>query len=177
MSQKTLGALLTIAVALSACNTSSQSLPQTQTTAAPPVSSPLPATPQFGTAASSAKPSVTVYKSPTCGCCSNWVEHMRTNGFDVKALDVDDVDLVKRSYGVPRSVDSCHTALVEGYVVEGHVPADAVMRLLRERPKVAGIAVGGMPMGSPGMEVPGQKDPYVIASFDKAGQTAVYDRR
>ena len=124
-----------------------------------------------------AKPSVTVYKSATCGCCSGWVEHMRRNGFDVKAVDVDDIDVPKKTYGVPQATRSCHTSLVGGYVIEGHVPADAVMRLLRERPKVAGLAVRGMPIGSPGMEMGGQKDPYVIATFDKTGQTAVYERR
>jgi hypothetical protein len=124
-----------------------------------------------------AKPSVTVYKSPTCGCCSKWVDHMRTNGFDVKALDVEDIDTVKRTYGVPPALGSCHTSLVGGYVVEGHVPADAVTRLLRERPKVAGLAVPGMPVGSPGMEVAGHRDPYSIVSFEKTGKYAIYERR
>jgi len=124
-----------------------------------------------------AKPSVTVYKSPTCGCCSLWVDHMRKNGFEVKAMDVDDVSTVKKAYGVPAALTSCHTSLVNGYVIEGHVPADAVARLLRERPAVAGLAVPGMPIGSPGMEVGARRDPYVISSFDKAGQSAVYERR
>jgi hypothetical protein len=124
-----------------------------------------------------AKPSVTVYKSATCGCCSGWVAHMRQNGFDVKAVDVDDIEVPKKTYGVPPAASSCHTSLVGGYVIEGHVPADAVMRLLRERPNVSGLAVRGMPLGTPGMEMGGQKDPYVIATFDKAGRTAVYERR
>lgn len=123
------------------------------------------------------KPAVTVYKSATCGCCSGWADHMRRNGFVVTTVDVDDITVPKKTYGVPPAVSSCHTSLVGGYVVEGHVPADAVTRLLRERPKVAGLAVRGMPIGSPGMEMGGQKDPYVIASFDKAGQTAVFERR
>jgi hypothetical protein len=124
------------------------------------------------------KPQVTVYKSPTCGCCSNWVEHMKAAGFDVKAMNVDDIDQVKKTYGVPASGSSCHTALVNGYVVEGHVPADAVQKMLREKPAIAGIAVPGMPAGSPGMEVPGgRKDPYAIMSFDKKGTVAVYERR
>jgi hypothetical protein len=124
-----------------------------------------------------ARPSVTVYKSATCGCCSGWVAHMRQNGFDVKAIDVDDIEVPKKTYGVPAAASSCHTSLVGGYVVEGHVPADAVLRLLRERPAVAGLAVRGMPIGTPGMEMGAQKDPYVIASFDKSGRTAVYERR
>jgi hypothetical protein len=129
-------------------------------------------------AAQTAKPQLTVYKSPTCGCCSKWVEHMQANGFDVKAINVDDVDKVKREHGVPASAASCHTGLVNGYVVEGHVPADAVLKMLKDKPAIAGIAVPGMPMGSPGMEVPGgQKDPYTIVSFDKTGKTAVYQRR
>jgi hypothetical protein len=129
-------------------------------------------------AAQGAKPQMTVYKSPTCGCCSKWIEHMRASGFEVKAVDVDDIDKVKREHGVPASAASCHTGLVNGYVVEGHVPADAVLKMLKDKPAIAGLAVPGMPMGSPGMEVPGgQKDAYDIVSFDKGGKTAVYQRR
>jgi hypothetical protein len=125
-----------------------------------------------------AKPQMTVYKSSTCGCCSNWVAHMKANGFDVKAIDVDDIDKVKQEHGVPAAAASCHTALVNGYIVEGHVPADAVVKMLRDKPAIAGIAVPGMPMGAPGMEMPnGQKEPYTIVSFDRSGKTAVYDRR
>jgi hypothetical protein len=129
-------------------------------------------------AQSAAKPQMTVYKSATCGCCSKWVEHMQANGFAVKAVDVDDLDKVKRDNGVPQSAASCHTGIVSGYVVEGHVPADAVLKMLKEKPAIAGIAVPGMPMGSPGMEVPGgQKEAFDIVSFDKAGKTAVYQKR
>ena len=124
-----------------------------------------------------AKPAVTVYKSPTCGCCSKWIDHMRANGFAVQANDVEDVSVVKRANSVPPRLGSCHTGLVEGYVVEGHVPADAVARLLRERPDVAGLAVPGMPVGSPGMEVGDRRDPYSIFSFDKTGRYVVYERR
>jgi hypothetical protein len=126
---------------------------------------------------SSAKPTLTVYKSPTCGCCSMWAEHMRRAGFDVKQINVDDLDAVKRTYGVPPALGSCHTGLVNGYVVEGHVPADAVLRMLKEKPQIVGIAVPGMPIGSPGMEQGSRRDPYSIMSFDKAGKTAVYDKR
>ena len=129
-------------------------------------------------AQSTAKPQMTVYKSATCGCCKNWVEHMKANGFDVKAIDVEDIDKVKRDNGVPASAESCHTGIVNGYIVEGHVPADAVTKMLKEKPAIAGIAVPGMPMGSPGMEVPsGQKEPYSILAFDKAGKTSVYQKR
>ena len=120
-------------------------------------------------------PSVTVYKSPTCGCCTKWVDHMRANGFVVTATNVEDMAAVKQKYGVPDKVGSCHTSLVGGYVIEGHVPADVVKRLLAERPKVAGLAVPGMPASAPGMDIPGQ--PYTIVGFDRAGQLTVYERR
>jgi hypothetical protein len=122
--------------------------------------------------------SVTVYKSPSCGCCSKWIDHMRANGFEVTSHNVDDIAALKAKHGVPSRAASCHTSLIGDYVVEGHVPADAVKRLLRERPNVRGLAVPGMPMGSPGMEVPsGQKDPYAIVSFDAEGRQTVYERR
>mgnify|MGYP002785392978 FL=1 len=125
-----------------------------------------------------AKPAVTVYKSATCGCCSKWVEHMKANGYTVTALDVDDIEVPMKTYGVPASAASCHTAVVGGYVVEGHVPADAVTRMLREKPAIRGIAVPGMPTGSPGMEVPGYPAAkYDIVSFDKLGKTALYEKR
>jgi hypothetical protein len=135
----------------------------------------------FGVGSSSraeqSAPSVTVYKTATCGCCSMWVKHMREHGFDVRAIDVEDMGRVKATYGVPAALESCHTSLVGGYVLEGHVPADTVRRLLRERPTAAGIAVPGMPAGSPGMEVPGRRDPYAIVTFDRSGQYAVFERR
>jgi hypothetical protein len=103
---------------------------------------------------------------------------MKANGFDVRTVDVDDIDKVKRTYGVPPSAASCHTALVDNFIVEGHVPADAVSRMLREKPNIAGLAVPGMPIGSPGMEMPGApKDPYAIVAFDKNGGTSIYERR
>ncbi len=131
-----------------------------------------------GMAQAPAQPAVTVYKSATCGCCSKWVEHMKTNGYAVKTVDVDDIEVPMKTYGVPSSAASCHTAIVNGYVVEGHVPADLVTRMLREKPPIKGIAAPGMPMGSPGMEVPGYKaDSYDVVSFDKLGKTALYAKR
>jgi hypothetical protein len=128
--------------------------------------------------AQTAAPSMTVYKSPTCGCCSKWIDHMRSHGFDVKSTDVEDVSSIKTKQGVPAEAASCHTALVGGYVIEGHVPADSVKRLLREKPKVTGLAVPGMPVGSPGMEVPsGQVEHYDVVSFVRGGATTVFDRR
>jgi hypothetical protein len=118
---------------------------------------------------------VEVYKTPTCGCCSKWVEHLRTNGFTVRTTDLESTGAVQRSFGVPPEVRSCHTASVGGYVVEGHVPAREVKRLLKERPRVEGIAVAGMPTGSPGMEVPGTAPhPYHVVAFDKSGQITVF---
>ena len=112
---------------------------------------------------------VTVYKSPTCGCCSEWVKHMRANGFKVEAHDLDDVSPIRRRYGVPGSLASCHTAIVEGYAIEGHVPASDIQRLLRERPKVIGLSVPGMVVGSPGMEQGGKVEPYDTLAFDERG--------
>lgn len=125
----------------------------------------------------SAFPVVEVYKDPNCGCCLKWVEHLRQAGFTVRATDTNDLGAVKDAHGVPAQVESCHTALVAGYVVEGHVPADDIVRLLRERPAIAGIGVAGMPIGSPGMEVPGTKaQQYEVAAFDKDGRTHVFAR-
>ena len=120
-------------------------------------------------------PTVQVYKSPTCGCCANWVTHLQKAGFTTRVTETDDVASIKAQRGVPARVQSCHTAVVDGYVIEGHVPAGDVQRLLRERPAVVGIAVPGMPIGSPGMEVPGQKpQAYDVVAFDKQGQTRVF---
>jgi hypothetical protein len=121
---------------------------------------------------------VTVYKSPTCGCCTEWVAHLRRHGFRVKTEDLPDLSSVKTRHGVPAALQSCHTAIVEGYVVEGHVPADLVERLLRERPRIVGLAVPGMPVGSPGMEVPGvPADRYRVLTFDRSGKTDVFATR
>lgn len=117
----------------------------------------------------SAEPArIEVYLSPTCGCCMKWVRHLEAEGFSVSVNDVRDVRPIKAAQGVPSSPRSCHTALVDGYVVEGHVPANDVKRLLAERPKVAGLAVPGMPVGAPGMEGP-NRERYRVMSFDAAG--------
>jgi hypothetical protein len=128
--------------------------------------------------AAQAPPTLVVYKTSTCGCCSGWVDHMREAGFTVDARDVPtnaDLMRVKVDAGVPGAMATCHTALVGGYVVEGHVPASDVQTLLRERPAVAGIGVRGMPIGSPGMEVEGvTPQPYNVLAFDTQGQTHVF---
>lgn len=108
-------------------------------------------------------PTVEVYKSPACGCCNKWVTHLRDAGFVVRATDLPDVSDIKTKYKVPGDLASCHTALVEGYVVEGHVPAGDIWRLVKERPKITGLAVPGMPEGSPGMEGPKPERYDVIA--------------
>lgn len=123
-------------------------------------------------------PEVTVYKSPTCGCCTEWIRHLERAGFTVAARDVDDLAPIKRQHGVPQALESCHTAIVAGYVVEGHVPADVIQRMLQERPQVAGIAVPGMPAGSPGMDYPDVRpQPYDVMAFRAEGGWSVYERR
>ena len=120
-------------------------------------------------------PVVEVHKDPTCGCCSKWVDHLQAHGFTVATKDTTDMAAFKTSHGVPRRVQSCHTALVDGYVVEGHVPATDVQQLLKERPPIAGLAVGGMPVGSPGMEISGVKaQRYDVMAFGKDGETRVF---
>jgi hypothetical protein len=119
---------------------------------------------------------VAVYKSATCGCCAKWNDHMRTAGFTVNSTDLPDVAPIKDKHGVPPQLRSCHTAVVGGYVIEGHVPADVIKKLLRERPAVVGIAVPGMPSGSPGMEG-SHVDSYNVMTFDKSGATKVYASR
>ncbi len=113
-------------------------------------------------------PRVTVMKDESCGCCDAWVEHIRASGFTVTVENVKDINRVKAKLGVPRRLTSCHTAQVGPYVVEGHVPAEAIKRLLSERPMARGLAVPGMPVGSPGMEAPGQPlEVYEVMLFDQ----------
>jgi hypothetical protein len=120
---------------------------------------------------------ITVYKSPTCGCCAKWVEHLQAAGFRPEVHDETQMDAVKTKVGVPADLRSCHTAIVDGYAIEGHVPADVIRKLLEERPKVAGIAVPGMPVGSPGMESGDQKTPYDVVAYTKDGTTSIYAKR
>ncbi|MBF0097418.1 MAG: DUF411 domain-containing protein [Magnetococcales bacterium] len=116
-----------------------------------------------------------VYKAASCGCCSAWVTHMEKNGFIVKVEEVSDVTAMKRQLGVPPNIDSCHTGVIGDYLVEGHVPAGDVLRLLEEKPPVRGIAVPGMPTGSPGMEISGQKpDAYQVITFTTEGQSWLF---
>ena len=118
---------------------------------------------------------ITVYKNAQCGCCRAWVEHLRKEGFQVTAKDVDDLAAIKTKLGVPSSLSSCHTAIVGAYVVEGHVPAADIRKLLATKPKVTGIGVPGMPVGSPGMEMPGYPpDKYTVMTFAKDGKQRVF---
>jgi len=116
---------------------------------------------------------MTVWKSPWCGCCGKWVEHMRAAGFEVQVEEVENLGLVKRMVAVPDELQSCHTARVGGYTIEGHVPAADVVRLLDERPDALGLFVPGMPSGSPGMEN-GEHDPYDVLMLKRGGDTEVF---
>ncbi|KAA2235151.1 DUF411 domain-containing protein [Salinarimonas soli] len=118
---------------------------------------------------------LTVYKDPTCGCCAGWAKHMRNAGFAVTEKPVADLAEVKARAGVPAALQACHTAFLEGYVLEGHVPAHAAERLLRERPAIAGLAVPGMPVGSPGMAGP-DPEAYDVMAFTKEGVPSLYLR-
>ena len=119
-------------------------------------------------------PTVEVWKSPACGCCGGWVTHLRAAGFSVVVRDVDDVDPIKRTHGVTTELASCHTALVEGYVVEGHAPASDIRRLLAESRAIKGLAAPGMPSGAPGMGEDGSR--YDVVAFGGAGGTSVFAR-
>ena len=117
---------------------------------------------------------VTVYLSPTCGCCKKWVAHLEQAGFMVKQVELADLSEIKAQAGVPEKLHSCHTALVGRYAIEGHVPAEDIKRLLAENPDVHGLSAPGMPVGSPGMEVEGRKDKYDVVSFTRSGQSSVW---
>jgi len=117
-------------------------------------------------------PEMTVYKSPTCGCCSKWVDHVKAAGFTVKTIDQSDLSELKADLGVTKALSSCHTALVGGYVIEGHVPAADIQRLLKEHPKIVGLAAPGMPGAGPGMDT--SKEAYDVLAFDSAGKTTVW---
>jgi hypothetical protein len=119
---------------------------------------------------------VTIYKSPWCGCCGAWAEHLEQSGFAVRIVEREDLEPIKERYGVPGELGSCHTALVEGYTIEGHVPAADIRRLLAERPAAKGLAVPGMPLGSPGMESGGQRERYQVILFTEDGGQTVFAR-
>ena len=152
-----------LAVAVIAANVVAYAQPKAQTK---------PAAPK---AATGAKTPVTVYKTPTCGCCGNWVQYMNAQGYACTVTNLADLNDVKVKNGVPANLQSCHTSLVGGYVIEGHVPAEDIERLLREKPAIAGLAAPGMPAGSPGMDVP-NSPAYDVIAFEKDGRQRVYAR-
>ena len=119
-------------------------------------------------------PVIDVYKNPTCGCCNKWIDHLKANGFGVRSYDTDNVAQHKARLGVPPGYGSCHTAEVDGYVIEGHVPAREIKSLLKEKPRARGLVVPGMPVGSPGMEADGRKDPYKVFLVNRNGSTQTY---
>ena len=160
------GPLFTLAFLFAACGSPrSDAAPETSPAAV--VSS----SPPLATGVDTA--TLVVYKEATCPCCNAWVDYMRSNGFRVVTYNVTDLDAVKQKHNIASNLQSCHTTEVGGYFVEGHVPVDLVRKLLAERPRIAGITVPGMPVGSPGMEV-GPPEAYDILSVDSAGRTAIF---
>ncbi|MBX9615196.1 MAG: DUF411 domain-containing protein [Caulobacteraceae bacterium] len=122
-------------------------------------------------------PELVVYKSPTCGCCTAWVDHMRAAGFRARIIEQSDLTPIRKARGIPDAMASCHTALIGDYALEGHVPAQDVRRLLAERPEAIGLAVPAMPLGSPGMEMPdGRKQPFETLLVMRGGATRVFAR-
>ena len=169
---------LLASLALSACAQPSAPITATATVASVPA---MPATgfAQTATAATApaSLPLVQVYKSPTCGCCTAWVEHMQQAGFPVQVHETDRLDEVQRQLGVPYAKGSCHTARVDGYVIEGHVPPAEVQRLLAQRPDARGLVLPGMPAGSPGMEMPdGYVQPYTVELVAHDGSTSAWSQ-
>ena len=161
----------TLGMALIASGCHAAPAPESPRTAAPAAPT---ADPEGATAAiaDSALPHVVVHKTPTCGCCGSWIEHLRDAGFSVEAQDHDDLGPAKERLGVPYGKGSCHTAEVGGYLVEGHVPAEDIKRLLAEKPDARGLVLPGMPVGSPGMESPdGFVQPYTVELVERDGST------
>jgi hypothetical protein len=167
------GATLTLCLAAAACGAPSgearPSAPEAPAAAVGTARAP-------GAATAASALLAVVYKTPTCGCCAKWVDHLKANGFAVEVHDVEAVEPTKAELGIPAALASCHTAKIGGYVFEGHVPAEVIQRVLREKPQITGVAVPGMPMGSPGMEGP-SRDRYDVVAFDGNGQTSVYESR
>ncbi|MFW9260209.1 DUF411 domain-containing protein [Nostoc sp. CALU 546] len=124
----------------------------------------------------SAALNATVYHSPDCNCCGGWIDHLKAQGFKITDFSTPNIETVKQKYNVPDNLSSCHTAIVNGYVIEGHVPADDIKRLLQEKPNIAGLSVPQMPVGTPGMEMGNRKDPFSVFSFDRKDSVAVFNK-
>lgn len=120
--------------------------------------------------------SITVYRNPSCSCCGGWVNYLTTQGFQPRNVLTSDMNALKQQYGVPNDLASCHTAVINGYVIEGHIPTDNIKRLLAEQPMVAGIAVPEMPIGTPGMESGDVREPFTVFSFDRQGNTEAFNQ-
>ncbi|WP_086923557.1 DUF411 domain-containing protein [Variovorax sp. JS1663] len=132
------------------------------------------ATPVLQPGLSQAAAPIQIYKNPDCGCCNAWIDHLKAAGFAVQVTDTADTSSVRKRFGMPERLASCHTATLEGYVVEGHVPASDIKRLLAMKPQAIGIAVPGMPVGSPGMEYGDRRDPYQVLLVDRNGRERVF---
>ncbi|MFT6926644.1 MAG: hypothetical protein ACJAZP_002263 [Psychromonas sp.] len=117
---------------------------------------------------------MTLYKSPYCGCCKAWAKHVEQAGFEVTIIEQANNNQLHKENGITQNLASCHSAIIEGYVIEGHVPVADIQRLLKEKPAITGLAVPGMPASSPGMDVPGNTDPYQVIAFSKDGGKSVY---
>jgi len=168
MNKYRLNHLAWMALAVAGLGACTQAASPTQSTVAPAAQ----VAPGTAEATAAALPRMTVHKTPTCGCCGAWIDHVQKAGFTVDVHDMDDLGPVKARLGVPFAKGSCHTAEVGGYVIEGHVPAADIKRLLEEKPDARGLVLPGMPMGSPGMEVPdGRQQPYTVELVHRDGTT------
>ena len=170
------GIAVAMAFAVGACTAKEAESSATATAADTPSSVSAPLRGEAPASPSASLVSIKVYKTPTCGCCKAWVDHLEQNGFKAEVVDMPDLSAVKTKYGVAPKLQSCHTAVVGDYTVEGHVPADLIMKMVNEKPAIAGLAVPGMPAGSPGMEG-ATKENYDVLTFDRAGSTTVYAQR
>jgi len=132
------------------------------------------ATPILHPSLSQAAAPIHVYKNPDCGCCSAWVDHLKAAGFAVQVTETADTSSLRKRFGMPERFAGCHTATLEGYVLEGHVPADDIKRLLAMKPQAIGLSVPGIPVGSPGMEYGDRRDPYKVLLIDRRGGERVF---
>ena len=117
---------------------------------------------------------MTVYRSPLCSCCSGWIDHLKQQGFQINDIKTEEIEAIKQKYHVPESLASCHTGLINGYVMEGHVPGDDIKNFLKQKPNVVGLTVPQMPVGTPGMEMGNRKDPFAVLAFKKNGEVQVF---
>ena len=118
---------------------------------------------------------MTVYRSPSCGCCGIWVDHAKKHGFKIEDIKTEEMEAIKQKHNVPAELASCHTTIIDGYVMEGHIPADDIKRFLSEKPELAGLAVPGMPIGTPGMEARDMKQPFQVLAFNDKGEVEVFN--